>query len=419
MPMKQGAGASFDPAAFARNFDHHAPEFGPHMNDIFRHMRANSPVARAETYGGFWVLTRYADVVRAARDDETFSLAAGMSIPSNRKRGEPPFVLPGDLDPPQSFVYRRLLEPLLSPAALLALEPDIRRLARELVDGFIEKGEADLVHDLAAPLTAIITLRLTGLPEADWPHHVSERRQTASVWRDPEEDMRRVQDRFTWTVQSFREQIALQRTAPVVGGLIARLLDARIDGRPLDEAEMIAILINFVSGGLETTQALLGSAWVHLGRNPADRDDLRSHPELMRGAIEEMLRYFAPQAGLARIATTDTSVGGVPVATDEKIFMCWASANRDQDVFEEPDAFDIRRKPNRHLTFGIGAHHCVGANLTRLEARVCMDEVLARLPDYRLLEDGLLMTPDASTLFGYLSVPVVFAPCERLSGQSL
>jgi cytochrome P450 len=416
MPVPETTETDFDPAAFAQSFDHHAVEFSQHMNDIFRHMRAHSPVARTDAYGGFWVLTRYADIVRAARDDETFSLAAGMSIPSNRQPGDPPFVLPGDLDPPRSFVYRRLLEPLVAPAALVALEPEIRRIARALIDEFIEAGEADLVHDLAAPLTAIVTLRLTGLPEADWPQHVAERRHTASVRRDPEEDMRRVNDRFTWTLQSFREQIARQRTEPVPGGLIARLLEARIDDRPLDDAEMIAILINFVSGGLETTQALLGSAWVHLGRNPTDRDEVRDHPELMRGAIEEMLRYFAPQPGLARIATADAEFRGVPVATGEKIFMCWAAANRDESVFDRPDEFDIRRKPNRHLTFGIGAHHCVGANLTRLEARICMEEVLARLPDYRLVEEGLVLTPDASSLFGYLSVPVVFPPAARSAG---
>jgi cytochrome P450 len=403
----------FDAAAFAREFDHHSPEFPLHMNEIFRHMRSHSPVSRTDKFGGFWVLTRYEDIVKTARDDETFSLREGLAIPSNRKAGDPPFVLPADLDPPESLVYRRLLEPLVTPTALTRLEPWIREVARDMIDGFIEKGEADLVRDLAAPLTALVTLRLTGLPEADWPHYVAERRQHATGSGDPEEDMRRVADRFTWTVQSFREHIALQRSHPVEGGLIANLIAARIEGRPLDEPEMIAVLINFVAGGLETTQALLGSAWVHLARNPAARDDLRSHPELIRGAVEEMLRYFAPQPGLGRTVTADTEIGGQRIAEGEKVFMCWASANRDEKVFERPDQFDIRRKPNRHLTFGIGAHQCVGANVTRLETRICMEEVLNRLPDYRVVEEGLVLTPDSSSLFGYLSVPVVFTPGQR------
>lgn len=405
---------NFDVTRFAQAFDHHAAEFAQHIHDIFRYMRGHCPVARSGAYGGFWVMTRYDDIVRVARDDALFSLREGMSIPSNRKAGDPPFVLPGDLDPPDSLVYRRLLEPLLAPAALTALEPSIRQLAGNLVNDFIEKGEADLVQDLAAPLTAIVTLRLTGLPETDWPHYVAERREMAAFTRDPEEDMRRVQERFAWTRKAFLDQIALQRTNPVEGGLIARLLAARIDGRPLDEAELIAALINFVAGGLETTQALLGSAWVHLARNPAQRIDLINNINLMRDAIEELLRYFAPQPGLARVATADTEVGGVPVRKGEKVFMCWASANRDGRIFDRPDEFDIRRKPNRHLTFGTGAHHCVGANLTRMEARICMEEVLKRLPDYEVVENALVLIPDASSLYGYLSVPVRFTPAERV-----
>ena len=193
-------------------------------------MRAHSPVAHTEAYGGFHVLTRYADIAQVVRDDEVWSLKAGMSIPSNRKPGDPPWVLPGDLDPPHSFVYRRLLEPTVAPAALAAMEPELRQLARELVDKFIEQGEADLVADLAAPLTAIATLRMTGLPEEDWPNYVSERRTTARRKIDPEEDMRRVNERFMWTRQAFLDAIAQQRTAPVEGKIIARLLETRIDG---------------------------------------------------------------------------------------------------------------------------------------------------------------------------------------------
>lgn len=403
-----GQDAGFDAAAFASDFDHHKSTFGEHMDAIFRHLRAHAPIARAEAYGGFWVLSRYADIVRVVRDDETFSLRAGMTIPSNRQDGDPPFVLPGDLDPPQSITFRRLLEPMVSPAALTALTPFVRDLAGRLVDGFIEKGRADLVLDLAVPLTAIVTMRLAGLPEEDWPRYVAERREANAAPLEPEEEMRRVLERFTWTRQAFLDAIARQRREPVEDGLIARLLEARIDGRPLEEWELIAILINFVSGGLETTQALLGSAWVHLARHPRQRADLAANPALMPGAVEEMLRYFTPQPGLARVATSDAEVGGMTVKAGEKVLMSWASANRDEAVFADPDAFDIRRKPNRHLTFGAGAHHCLGANLTRLEARICMDEVLRRLPDYTLVEDGIERMPDCATLYGYLSVPVTF-----------
>jgi len=399
---------AFDAAAFADRFDHHTREFGENIDAIYRYLRARSPVRWVEAYGGFHVLSRYADIVRVVRDDETFSLRAGMTIPSNRQDGDPPWVVPGDLDPPHSYVYRRLLEPLVTPAALTALEPFVRQVARELVDGFIANGEADLVQDLAVPLTAIVTLRITGLPQKDWPNYVAERRQMNAEPLPPEVEMRRINERFTWSRQAFLEAIERQRREPIAGSLIARLIEARIDGRPLEEWEYIAMLINFVVGGLETTQALLGSAWVHLARHSGQRADLAANPALMPGAVEEMLRFFNPQPGLIRVATRDTEIGGVPVRQGEKVLMSWASANRDEDIFPDADTFDFRRKPNRHLTFGAGAHHCLGANLTRLEARVCMDEVLRRLPDYRLVEEGIERMPDCSTLYGYLSVPVTF-----------
>ncbi|MCB2059370.1 MAG: cytochrome P450 [Novosphingobium sp.] len=401
---------AFDVAAFARRFDHHAREYSDHLNEIFDHMRERCPVAHTDAYGGFWVLTRYEDVMRVVRDDETFSLRAGMSIPSNRNPGDPPTFLPGDLDPPESFKYRQILEPLVSPSALAALHPFVRQTARELVDGFIDKGEADLVQDLAVPLTAIVTLRLAGLPEADWPHYVAERYEANSDPLPPEEAMRRVMERFAWSRQAFLDARERQRENPVEGGLVARLIEARVDGRELTEAEYISMMINFVVGGLETTQALLGSSWVYLARNPDQREDLRQNPDLMPAAVEEMLRCFSPQPGLARVATRDTEVGGQPIREGEKVFMCWASANRDAAKFDDPYRFDMRRKPNRHLTFGTGAHLCLGRNLTRLEAQICMSEVLTRLPEYQAVEEGLERIPDSSTLYGYLSVPVTFTP---------
>lgn len=403
----------FDAAHFARRFDHHSREYTDNLNEIFDYMRRERPISYTEAYGGFWVLTRYADIMQVVRDDKTWSLRAGMSIPSPREPGGPPSFLPGDLDPPESFVYRKLMEPLVTPSALAALEPFVRETARELVDGFIAKGEADLVQDLAVPLTAIVTLKLAGLPLDDWPQYVAERREANAAPLPPEEEMRRVMERFAFSRQAFLDARAAQCADPVEGGLVARLIAARIDGRELTEAEYIAMMINFVVGGLETTQALLGSAWVHFSRHRDQRDDLRDNPELMPMAVEEMLRCFSPQPGLARVATRDTQIGGQKIREGERVFMSWASANRDEAKFDDPGRFNMRRKPNRHLTFGNGAHLCLGRNLTRLEAQVCMGEVLGRLPDYRVAEDGLERIPDSSTLYGYLSVPVTFTPGAR------
>jgi cytochrome P450 len=403
----------FDSAAFARHFDHHAPEFGEHMDRIFHYMREHCPVARTDAHGGFRVLTRYADIVRVVRDDETFSIRAGMSIPAARSPDDPPFALPGELDPPQSFAYRRIMEPIVSPGALKRLTPWMRSLANRLIDDFIADGKADLVADLAAPLTAIVTLRLAGLQEDEWPQYLGRWQGEAGRGASPEDARARALEGFMWTRNAFADAIAAQRRTPVAGCLIARMLDARIDDRVLRDDEMLAMMINFVGGGLETTQALLGSAWVYLGRDAAVREELRSNPALLPAAVEEMLRLFAPQPGLARVATCDTVLSGEPIREGERVLMCWPAGNRDPAVFPHPDTLDIHRRPNHHVTFGMGAHRCLGANLARLEARVCIEEVLRRLPDYQLEEAGLQRIAKSSDLLGYLSVPVIFVPGQR------
>lgn len=407
------AASTFDVAQFARHFDHHSRDYTDHLNAIFAYMREECPVAYSDAHGGFWVLTRYEDVMQVVHDDVTWSKLAGMSIPSNREPEDPPTFLPGDLDPPEHDVYRHLLDPLLSPSALIRLAPFIRQTVRELVDSFIEKGEADLIQDFAAPLTALVTLKFAGLPLDDWPHYVAERREANSAPLPPEEEIRIVMERFDWTRKAFIKALEEQRENPVEGGMVARIIDARIEGRPLTEDEYVAIMLNVVIGGLETTQALLGSAWVHLSHNPDQRADLRRNLDIMPGAVEEMLRCFSPQPGLARIALHDAEVGGQVIRKGERIFMCWASANRDRAKFDDPDRFDIRRKPNRHLTFGAGVHQCYGRNLTRLEAQICMSEVLTRLPDYRVVDERVERIPDSSTVYGYLSLPVNFTPGAR------
>lgn len=406
----------FDVARFARQFDHHAPEYGEHLYEIYSHMRAQCPVVHTDAHEGFWVLTRYEDIMRVARDDETFSVEAGIIIPTNRIPGERPFTIPADYDPPRSKAFRRILDPLVTPKAIAATEPMLRTLARELVDGFVETGEADLVQDLAVPLTAIATLRISGLPDDNWPKYVSERRQGNVIAADTRTEMMRMKERSAWTRDAILEQTQVQRKAPVDGGLLTHLLTAEIDGRRLEDWEIQAVMFNFVAGGLDTTQALLGSSWVHLGRHRDQLDALRSDMSLLGNAIEEMLRYFAPQQALSRIATRDVEVGGVEIKKGEKLLMCWASANRDEAEFENPEAFDLRRSVNRHMSFGVGTHRCMGSNLTRLEARVCLEEVLNRLPDYRLVEDGVVRFPDVSSMYGYAAVPVTFTPGEKIAG---
>lgn len=408
----------FDVAAFAAHFDHHSREYAQHTYEIYDHMRQHCPVAHSDAYGGMWVVTKYADIMRIARDDQTFSSAQGITIPmlppANGVECDDPrrygyTRIPIIMDPPRSRAFRKLMDPKFSPKVFAALEADIRRLATERIDGFIERGEGDLVADLAQPLTAIMTLRIGGLPVDEWREYSDPIHR--AIWGDGK-PLELYQGRMGVTAK-VREQVRQQRQNPVPGGLIEYLLNCAIDDRPLEDWEVVAIIDLLLDGGVDTTQALLGSAFIFLGRNPRQRRRLMDEPGLLPDATEEFLRLFAPQQGLARTVTKDVEVGGAKMKKGDKVFLCWASGNRDESEFERADQAVFEREHNRHMTFGMGFHRCMGSNLARTEIRVCLEEVLARLPDYELVEEGVQSAPDVGVVYGYKKVPVRFQPGER------
>lgn len=409
-------GRPFRIEEYVEHFDHHSPEWGAHLYDIFAYLRENRPVAHTDAHGGYWVITRYDDLMRVARDDETFTSTRGIVIPDVVKdQSEHPKHIPINLDPPQSKAFRRLLDPLVSPKRLADLETYVDELADKLVDDFIEGGEADLVGELAQPLTGMVTLRLAGLPEEDfsqYQEHGPRRRDAAR--RTPEEEREIAYGLNQWRRNAIDEQIALQKSEPREGGAISYLLNTELDGRKLEDWEIRSIIDLFLNGGLDTTQALLGSSWVYLGTHRDQRDLLIGDPGLIPDALEEMLRYFSPQQAVSRTATRDVEVAGARIRKGDRVLMCWGSGNRDLEAFEAPDRVDLQRAHNRHMTFGVGSHRCMGSHLARMESRICMEKVLQRLPDYDLDVDDCIRYRDVGVVFGYLSVPVRFTPGARV-----
>jgi cytochrome P450 len=270
------------------------------------------------------------------------------------------------------------------------------------MDAIIEKGEGDLVQDLAQPVTAIMTLRLGGLPLEQWRDYADPIHKT--IWGDGE-PMELFQARLGVT-NLVKEQVRLQKDKPVKGGLIEHLYTVQIDGRPLEQWEIVAIIELLLDGGVDTTQALLGSAFLYLGRNPDRRQELIDNPDLIADATEEFLRIFAPQQALARRVTEDVEVSGVKMKKGDLVMMCWASANRDESEFKNADKVIFGREDNRHMTFGVGSHRCMGSNLARMEIKICLEEVIKRIPDYDLIEEGVEFAPDVGVVYGYKKVPV-------------
>lgn len=386
--------------AFVENFDHHSPFFRDRHKDVLRYMLAHAPVIHTAAHGGFWVFSRYDDICRIAKDDETFSSEDGIIIP---KPVGGLTTLPIDRDPPASLAYRLPLNQMLSPGKMKALKPELRELADKLIAAKRAEGGMDVVLDLAQPLAGIITMRLLGVDENDW-FAYADPVHNATFGNGTPEDM-------ISGMIGFLQRVAQDVRDPQIakaGGMIQKLHEHEAKGRRLTIDEIQSMVSLLYIGGLDTAQAAVGTFTAHLGRNPALRKRLVDNPDLLPTAIEEFLRVMAPQQALSRTATRDVEVGGVKITKGEKVLMLWAAANFDESRFSCPFSVDIDRKDNRHLTFGVGAHTCLGAPLARVEIEAALAALLAAVPDYTLVEDRLKFATDVGVVFGYDNLPIRF-----------
>ena len=436
------ADGGFDAATFAQQFNQFSPEYGPHFKDIYRHMRAHCPVARTDEGGGFWVVTRYADIMRVDADDEGFSslyaVFPGVNPDTPRAgfgplgeertgplaacpfgpKGEAPRLsfLPFELDPPLHGPYRQALEALFSPHAVTELSPWLLALTDQLIDAIIEKGEGDFSRDLSTPLASLFTMKFLGLPLEDWSDYAwfiqSASGGSGSVQprtRNPSE--RELRERVA-------AEVVRQRTQPVAGGAITHLLDATVDGRKLDSWEIEAY-IWMLMGNVAATPVCMGSSFAWLSRNPEQRRRLAETPHLMPHAIEEFLRVFSPVHALGRTVMHDVELAGQSLKSGDRVLLCWVSGNLDETEFENPEEVDFDRANKRHMAFGLGPHRCMGSDMVRLEFRIMFEQIRSRMPDFRVEEAGLRPSPVPAIVAGYEHVPFVFTPGKKVGGPRI
>ena len=400
----------FDPATFNAHFDHHRPEFGTNREVIFDDLRARCPVARSDEWGGYVVLTRYEDVVAAARDDATFSSEPGITLP-----GLPStelLRLPISIDPPQSFKYRNILMRYFRASWLKALEPWVDAFVAELIDKFIEEGRADIQTDLSHPLTAGFIMHVTGLPREQWWEYSIP--VIAGIGRQIGDETRMISRADTSRMLS--EEIERQRKSPRYSAdekVLPYLLQVEIDGRKLTHEEVQAIMELLLDGGFDTTMALIGNSVLHLHHHPDKRQELIDNPGLIGAAVEEYLRWVTPQQGLFRTATRDTEIGGAQIGKGEKVFLAWAAANHDPEAFPDPHEVKFDRPNNRHVAFGVGAHLCLGLNVARVEMRASLRQILQRIADYSVIETGIVRPQGLGIVNGLEHLPITFTPGIR------
>jgi cytochrome P450 len=373
-------------------------------------LRARGPILYSPHYGGHWIVTRYDDIFRILRDAETFS-----SYPNNLVDAGQGKFIPVEIDPPEHTQYRQALQPLFGPARMKELEPKIREIINELIDGFASSGRCEFVAEFAHALPTRVFLTLMG-----WPLDDAER---FTEWTDialqgipgagEEESARARAEAATNVFEYFGAFVDRVRSGQEDGeSVTAQIINTpiRMDGveRYLTDEELRRMFFLLLIAGLHTVQGSLGWAMVHLANNPAQRNALIEDTSLVPDAVEEILRIEAA-VSMGRRATRDVEIAGVKVEAGDQLLLLLCSANRDDTEFDDPDAFEIDRGSSRHLSFGAGPHRCLGSHLARLELTLAMEEIHRRIPDYALVEsDPPLM--HGTSVRGCVRLPLTFTP---------
>lgn len=355
--------------------------------ELFARLRRESPVHRHAEQGGpgFWAVTRYDDVVEVSRDSATWSSYTGGTMIADATP-EQLFVVRQmmlNMDPPQHTKLRALINKGFTPRMVTHLHGRIGELARAIVDRVAPQGACDFVTEVAGELPSYVIAELMGIPLDDGRelYRLTERMHTAD--RSPEGIASGTQAIFE--MLSYANGIRAAKRERPANDIASTLLAAEVDGEKLTDLEFDMFFLLLINAGGDTTRNLVAGGMLELLRRPDVLRSLRDEPRLLPGAIEEMLRFCSPVVHFRRTATRDVVLGGQPIAAGEKVVVFYASANRDETVFSDPDTFDIGRSPNEHVAFGGGGvHFCLGANLARVEIRAMFTEVLSRLHDMEL-----------------------------------
>ncbi len=393
------------------DYDHHSPEFAETWPDQYRQLRSTCPVAHSDKYGGFYVLTRYADVRRAATEYETFSSAhdehrGGIMIPPNPTR-----LGMIEMDPPLQLKYRKILTPRLTPKAVRAYEPRIRELVDQTIDRFIERGSFDVVDELANPVPAILTLDLMGLPLDGWERFALPLHRMVYVEQTSPEFAEVLAD-LEWIQLRLGEEVA-DRLAHPRDDLVTTIALAQIDGEPMPAETAVEMLFMLLTGGVETSGALIASGLLYLAEHPEDKQRLINDPDMISSATDEFIRYLTPSTGVSRTVVVETEMSGVNLNPGDRVWLAWGSAARDAAFVDDPEKVLIDRKPGAHPSFGFGTHRCLGAHLAHADMRIVLEQVLRRLPDYDIDPDSCQRFRSIGIINGYLKMPATFTPGVR------
>jgi len=373
---------------------------------MYKMLRESSPVFRPGPEGPV-VLSRLADIEMALKRTDVFSSNMDAVDLGNVRP-----LIPLQVDPPEHAKYRRILDPLFTPREMASREPAVTALVNEMIDRFADRGECDFHSEFAVPLPCTVFLQLLGLPLEDldkflaWKDDVIRPEGAGGFKEHREAAAPAAKQIYEYFERAIDDHIANPRE-----DVLSALIASNIAGEPLSLEELLDICFLFLIAGLDTVTDSLDCFFVYLAQHPDQRHLLIEQPDILPGAIEELLRWETPVPGVARIALEDIEVGGCPISKGERVSPLLGAANTDPAEFDDPEVVEFARSPNRHRAFGGGPHRCLGSHLARLELRVALREFHRRIPDYAIRKGTELKY--TSALRSVESLPLTFPVATR------
>jgi cholest-4-en-3-one 26-monooxygenase len=387
----------------------------PH--EMFKVLRREAPVFwHPEKAGaGFWAITKYADLKAVSKNPSLFSSERQGTLLRDMPPQNLPFVqqIMLNMDPPRHRQYRALVNKAFSPRMVSDLHGRIRAMVKGIINGVIEKGECDFVGDVAAQLPLEVICEMMGVPEEDRRHvYAIGNRMVGFDDPDLQPDGKPAEDTDGEAAAAemfmYAGKLLDKARRHPAADLATALVNAELDGQKLSDSDFNFFFLLLIIAGNETTRTVTTNGMLDLIQHPDQLRDLRQDLSLLPSAIEEIIRYNPPVHSFRRTATADTEIRGQRVRENHKIMLWYPSANRDEEVFDRADAFDIRRNPNEHLSFGIGEHFCLGANLARLELNEIFRGIRTRIHNIEPTAPARRLR--STFINGVKEMPIRFSP---------
>ncbi|MDT7748464.1 MAG: hypothetical protein QOD96_2126 [Pseudonocardiales bacterium] len=383
-------------------FDPHDPALAPVQHEVLTGLLEHCPVSWSERHGGFWSLTKFDDVVAAARQHETFTVEQGVIVPA---LGATTPIPPAQVDPPEHGKYRKILLPFFNAKAVLEYEDLIRGIVREAIAEFASRGTAELAQELAHPVPTVAIAAILGLDRGQW-------REIRDLVDDyllaatkGSEDRRKAAGAFERFVRSAVEA---RRGRPATDRL-GVIVNSEIDGAPIPDHMVVGMVHVLVTAGHETTINGIANVLCHLLTVPGLKDRVLADSSLLPAVIAESLRLESPVMCMARTVVSDVQVRGVELSAEDKVLLLYGAANLDPERFEAPTRFRLGRERS-HIAFGSGPHRCIGEHLAMVEMRVTVQEVLDTIPDVRIPDGEVPVWGSGAVRRGVRVLPVEFTP---------